>query len=70
MYRAMLHMGSVARVAHGRASALKGVRSGAGQAPGFELEDLELVTTVRRVRCALVTQFVGIRFTWIVVRRR
>ncbi|CAM9095659.1 unnamed protein product, partial [Laminaria digitata] len=44
VYRAVLHLGSVARVAQGRVAALKGVRSGAGQAPGFELEDLELVT--------------------------
>ena len=47
VYRAVLHLGSVARVAQGRVAALKGVRSGAGQAPGFELEDLELVTAVR-----------------------
>ncbi|CAM9478652.1 unnamed protein product [Pylaiella littoralis] len=44
VYRAILHLGSVARVVQGRAAALKGVKSGAGQAPGFELEDLELVT--------------------------
>ncbi|CAN0131745.1 unnamed protein product [Ectocarpus fasciculatus] len=44
VYRAMLHLGSVARVVQGRAKALKGVKSGSGQAPGFELEDLELVT--------------------------
>lgn len=48
VYRAMLHLGSVARVAQGRVSALKGVRSGTGQSPGFELEDLELVTAVSR----------------------
>lgn len=47
VYRAILHLGSVARVVQGRAAALKGVRSGAGQAAGFELEDLELVTAVR-----------------------
>lgn len=47
IYRACLHLGCVARVSQGRVAALKGVRSGAGQAPGFELEDLELVTTVR-----------------------
>lgn len=46
VYRAILHLGSVARVAQGRVAALKGVRSGAGQAAGFELEDLELVTAV------------------------
>lgn len=46
VFRAMLHLGSVSRVAQGRVAALKGVRSGAGQAPGFELEDLELVTAV------------------------
>eukprot|EP00752_Nemacystus_decipiens_P002463 g2319.t1 len=44
VYRAILHLGSVARVVQGRAAALKGVRSGAGQAAGFELDDLELVT--------------------------
>lgn len=49
VYRAMLHLGSVARVVQGRAAALKGVKSGSGQAPGFELEDLELVTAVRGV---------------------
>lgn len=47
VYRACLHLGCVARVSQGRVAALKGVKSGAGQATGFELDDLELVTTVR-----------------------
>ncbi|CAN0230198.1 unnamed protein product, partial [Discosporangium mesarthrocarpum] len=45
LYRACLHLGCVARVAPGRAGLLKDVRMGAGQVAGFELEDLELVTT-------------------------
>lgn len=50
-YRACLHLGCVARVSQGRIAALKGVRSGAGQTAGFELEDLELVTTVNSLVC-------------------
>lgn len=53
VYRAILHLGSVARVVQGRAAALKGVRSGAGQAAGFELDDLELVTAVRFLDCVV-----------------
>lgn len=46
-YRACLRLGCVARVSQGRIAALKGVRSGLGQSATFELDDLELVTTVR-----------------------
>lgn len=53
-YRACLHLGCVARVSQGRIAALKGVRSGSGQAPGFELDDLELVTTVCRYTRRLI----------------
>lgn len=68
VYRAMLHVGCVARVAKGRAEALKGVQAGLGQAPGFELEDLELVTAVR-MRSAWVVGYVLLLVLVGVIRR-